>query len=561
MNKKLISLLLILLLTASLFCGCGEAPTSTEAPPSESSAIVDTSPVSPKTQTISQIIIGTTSVIETATRDEYAFDMLASGTSEPPLVYQDTNGDYHPLLAEFKTEDAVNWTYTIVNGMKWDDGEPVSAEDILFTLQYEDSAGSANFTDQTDSDGKTTKAIYTGYELSEDKMSITLTLASPNPRALSNMTSFRVMPKHIYEGKDNVSEAEARIGCGPYMFEAFDKNAGTITFTLNPYYPQTPNVEKIVYRIFSNEDTMYMALQSHDIDMTWNYSQGVSATYLDVLSGSDSVTLESVPAGNAPAVLVFNNAEGIFTDKNLRKAVSCALDYNAFKTYFGSTYAQTPNSGFAPPATLGYKDTPALKTDLETAEKYMAEAGYTKKNEDGFYVNADGQVLSFALTVNSGKENHVGYAELVKTNLEALGIKVDLEILDKAAYNAKTSNKFSDNNISMDAAIFGYTSAGMGMGNGLGSIYVDGTHKVQGGAQVFDPAFQEIMTEIQQAKDLEQYKAAAGKLQDFYAEELPIIALYWDNLMYAHSSKYDNVTIDYTFGLSNVINWFTITEK
>lgn len=561
MNTKVISLLLTLLLTVSVLCGCGEASAPPQSPSASPSAPAETETTTAQGKSISQIVIGTTSAIETATRDEYNFDMLASGTSEPPLVYQDTNGDYHPLLANFKTEDAVNWTYTVIEGMKWDDGESVSAEDILFTLQYEDSKGSANFTDQTDSDGKTTKAAYTGYELSEDKMSITLTLASPNPRALSNMTSFRVMPKHIYEGKDSVSQADARIGCGPYKFESFDKNAGTITFTVNPHYPKAPNVEKIVYRIFNNDDTMYMALQSGDIDMTWNYSQGVPATYLDVLSGTDSVSLQNVPAGNAPAVLVFNNSQGIFKDKNIRKAVSCALDYKAFKTYFGSAYSQTPNSGFVPPATLGYKDTPPLETDLKKAQQYLAEAGYTEKNADGFYVDADGKVLSFALTVNSAKQNHEGYAELVKTNLEALGIKVDLEILDSAAYNAKTSNKFSDNNINMDAAIFGYTSAGMGMGNGLGSIYVDGTHPVQGGAQVYDPAFQDIMGEIKQARDLEQYKAAAAKLQDFYAQELPVIPLYWDNLIYAHSSKYDNVTIDYTFGLSNIINWFTITEK
>ena len=75
----------------------------------------------------------------------------------------------------------------------------------------------------------------------------------------------------------------------------------------------------------------------------------------------------------------------------------------------------------------------------------------------------------------------MGYAEMIKTQLEAFGIQVNLDTVDKDAYNAKTSNKFSENNITMEAAIYGYTAAGMGMGNGLGSIYVDGNHAVQGG--------------------------------------------------------------------------------
>lgn len=97
----------------------------------------------------------------------------------------------------------------------------------------------------------------------------------------------------------------------------------------------------------------------------------------------------------------------------------------------------------------------------------MKAAGYTEKNADGFYVNADGAAAAFTLTVNAAKETHVGYAEMIKTQLETFGIQVNLDAVDKDAYNAKTSNKFSENNITMEAAIYGYTAAGMGMGNGL----------------------------------------------------------------------------------------------
>lgn len=556
MKKRIISMLLAAIMLLSLAaCGTSQQPAAaTEAPAEASESPAESS------YAIDQLVIGTTAAIETATRDEYAFDMLASGVSEPPLVWQDDTGSYHPLLAEYSTEDAATWTFTIVDGMKWSDGEPVTAEDILFTLNYEDANGSANFVEQTDKDGKVTAAKYTDYVISDDGRSISLTLASPNIRMLSNMTSFRVMPKHIYDGKDSVSEDESRIGCGPYIFESFNKEAGTITFTANPDYPTQPTVEKIVYRLFGNDDTMYMALQSGDIDMVWNYSAGVPAAYQDVLAADDSIAFESLAAANAPAVLAFNNANGPFADENLRKAVSYALNYDTFKEYFGSTYAEVPNRGFVPPTTVGYKETDKLVQDTDRAAQYMADAGYTEKNADGFYINSDGNVASFTLTVNAGKEAHVGYAELIKTQLEEFGIKVELEAIDSDSYNAKTSNKFSENNITMEAAIYGYTAAGMGMMAGLATIYVDGTHAVQGGCQVFDEDFLNTVNEMKSAVSLEDYCAGAAKIQDYYAEHTPLIALYWDSMILAHSAALNNVTVDAVFGLNNINNWFTITK-
>ena len=487
--------------------------------------------------------------------------MLASGVSELPLVWQDAEGSYHPLLASYETEDSVTWVYTIEPGMTWSDGEPVTAEDILFTLNYDDANGSANFVSQTDEDGKVTEAKYASYAISDDGMSISLTLSSANVRELSNMTSFRVMPKHIYEGKDSVTEIDARVTCGPYMLESFNKEAGTLTFVPNPYYPLEPNVGKIVYRLFGNEDTMYLALQNGDLDMTWAYSTGVSGSYQDVLAASDTLTLESVAAANAPAVLAFNNENGLFADENLRLAVSYALDYDSFRTVFGSAYASNPNRGFVPPVTVGYKETEALGQDLTKAAQCMADAGYTEKNADGFYVNADGETCAFTLTCNAGKEAHVGYAELVKTQLEQFGIQVVLETLDADSYNAKTSNKFSENNITMEAAIYGFTAAGMGMKNGLASIYVDGTHPVQGGCQVFDEEFQAILSTMGEAKTVEEYTAAAGSLQDWYAAHIPLIALYWDSQILVHNAAYENFTVDAVFGLNNANTWFSITAK
>ena len=170
-------------------------------------------------------------------------------------------------------------------------------------------------------------------------------------------------------------------------------------------------------------------------------------------------------------------------------------------------------------------------------------------------------MFGFTLTFRSDRNNQVSCADIIKNCLEAFGMEVKLEGLDSASYNAKTSNKFSENNITMEAALFGYTSAGMSMGSGLGTIYVDGSHAVQGGAQVFDAGFKSAVTALGSAATLDAYAAAAAKVQDYYAEHMPLVGLYWDSLTYGASSKLTGLTVDNVFGLNNANNWFTVKTK
>lgn len=501
------------------------------------------------------VTIGITTAIERAVRGEYDYDMLASGNSETPLVYQDPQGAFHPLLADYFTADSKSWTYTVKQNMKWSNGEPVTAEDILFTLQYEDAHGGNYLT----GDGKK----YESYALSDDKTSLTLMLQTPNVRELNNMTTFRVMPKHVYEGKADaeVTEADGRIVCGPYVLKEFNRAAGTLTYDVNPFYPTVPEVKRLVYQYYSNPDTMYLALSSGKIDAVWSYSQGVPKTYAETLQNQSGVTLMTATAANAPAVLMFNCSKAPFDDKNVRNAVSYALDYPLFASTFGRTGADVPRRGFAPESTTGYSETSALEKNLTRATELLEQSGY-QKAENAKYFTKNGQTLSFALTVRSSNATHLRVAELVKTELETFGIQVNLDAVDANLFNVKTSNKFAGENggtVSMQAAVNGFTAAGMGMANGLGSIYVQGSHPVQGGCQVFDTRLNEILTEMNSATALEQYSVGAAKLQTYYAEEVPLIALYRDDFTYAYNTRLTGVKADAVFGINNIFSWLSVS--
>ena len=92
-----------------------------------------------KEDNISTVVIGTTSKIEKAIRDEYAYDVLASGVSEMPLIAKSATGEYLPLVADFATTDSKAWTFTVKEGLTWSDGVPVTAKDIVFSLGYEEN--------------------------------------------------------------------------------------------------------------------------------------------------------------------------------------------------------------------------------------------------------------------------------------------------------------------------------------------------------------------------------------------------------------------------------------
>lgn len=529
-TKKIIAIVLALVLLLSLF-GCKQ-----------------------QDDKIDGLVIGTMTTIEKATRDEYNYDVLSGMMTQMALVGTDENGNAVPQLATFKTTDSKTWEYTIKDGFTWHDGTKLTGEDVLFTLNYLDAEeGKTYFKGDT--------PTYTSAKLSQDKMTITFELANANVKDAGNFSTVRIIPKHIYEGKKmaEVSDSDSRIGCGAYIFEKFDKNAGTVSFVANKdYVDGLPNVNRVIFKMFSNEDTMYLALAHGEVDLLYTYSRGISPIAVKTLENNENVTLQALTSTNLPAVLTFNNSIPPFNDVNLRLAVKYAINYDKFVELFSSPYGETAREGFVPKGTIGYAESKELKRDLSLAEEYLKKAGYDKSDIVDGYHTKDGKRLSFVLTVNGGKEIHARYAELVKENLKDVGIEVVIETLDGNTYNAKTANKYSNGNPTHQSAIMGYTSAGMAMMSGLGTIYIDGNHTVQGGAQVFDPKFDEIISNLKSSNTIEQYIGHAKECQEYYANNAPAIALFWDSSVQAYNKKLSGLVVDSNFGLLNYRTWFSI---
>ncbi len=532
--KRIIALALALALLVSL-AACGKSGQgSADNGEGAQTAAIDT------------FIVGTTAEIVTANRSEYNFDVFSGTLSQLAPVRIDENGEFQPLLCSFSTEDSREWTLTVRDGMTWHDGEPVTAEDIRFTLEYLD--------EQNDTD--TYAGAYASIEVKDEK-NIVLTLETANPRMLSSLTTTRILPRHIYEGVANYAEVpneRANIGCGPYRFERFDADAGVVEFSAFAEYPDgKPAAQTVLLRLFDNEDTMYMALKAGEIDMVYKYSGGVDAAVIEDLEASGNLTLTPVSNTANSAVLIFNNSAAPGNNENIRKAIACAIDYEQFRTLFGSSYAVASTAGFVPKGTPGYIDTPVLERDLDAARNYLAQAGCADTDGDG-YVEYQGQKLSIPVMLRDDRPVHARYAELLKNNLEEIGIEIVLDVREVASFRELTEQQRAQ-----IAVITGLTPFGMAMRLGMGSEYIWAGNQM-GYAQVADEEYGALLEQAGSASSMEEYNAAAAQMQQYYAAHMPAVALFWDAHVQAFNSAYSGFAVDGTFGLLNAETWMHLKK-
>jgi peptide/nickel transport system substrate-binding protein len=502
------------------------------------------SPVSQGGQ-IDRLVIGTTTDLEAPSRSVYNFDVFSGILSQMAPVWMDEFGEFHPLLTEYEMVNPGVWRFTVLEGMAWHDGVPVTAEDIKFTIEYEalQSTGKAQTT-------------YSALNIIDER-TIEMELAVPNVRHLSGLTTMRIIPKHIFEGVElmaEATEAQHTIGCGPYRFTAFDAAAGTVEFTANESCPLgSPRVKTVIFRIFGSPDTLHMALKNGEIDLIYAYANGISVAAAADFAAYDTISLRAVKDTSNTAVFVFNNNRSPGNDPNIRKAVACAIDYDKFRELFGSEFSTPSTGGFLPAGSPGYIDTPRLTRNLEKAGDFLSAAGASDTDGDGI-VEYRGSPLVITLDMRNDLPVYQRYGELLKTNLAEIGIGLELKPEDVPTFRTVTEQTHSH-----EAMISKFTAYGMGMQAGVGTAYLDGNNPSLAQGQIMDPAFGDIVSRLKSALNPEDYAAAAADCQRYYAETMPAIALFWDSYIQAYNSKLDGFIVDGTFGLLNMQTWYSIS--
>ena len=388
-------------------------------------------------------------------------DLACTPVYEPLLVFN-IEGNAVPILAaEVPSRenggvaaDGKGATIKLKPGLKWSDGQPCTADDVVFTWEYvTDKATAAIGISSFDAVEKVEKV---------DDTTVRYTFSQPNP-AWFRPAQVRVLPRHIFAADKGANAKNSQnnlkpVGTGPYKVTEF-KPGDTITFAINENYrePNKPFFDRIELK--GGGDTASAAravLQTGDYDYAWNLQ--LEDSILKQLETGGKGIVDFGPGGGIERViyqLADPNKEvdgersspttqhPFFTDQKVRKAFTMGCDLESVVTaLYGRGGVVSPNILNDPPQFRSPNN--KFEFNLEKAGALLDEAGWRKS---GQYRAKDGVQMAvvFQTSINTLRQKTQA---IIKDGWEKLGIKTELKTIDSAVYfsadagNPDTNSKF-----------------------------------------------------------------------------------------------------------------------
>ena len=428
------------------------------------------------------------------------------------LVELDDNANPHPDLAQSweVSDDSTQYTFRLAEGVRWHDGEPMTSADVKFTfenvlLSYHSrtKGGLSSILESIDTPDDTT---------------VVFNFTQPYAALLQrlNSTEAPILPKHIYEGVEDVQTADANltpVGTGPFKLESYDID-NEITLVRNDDYFKEglPYLDRVVFRVIPDQNTQVLALEEGEVDYIWRVPGGE----IERLSGDDSITLHNINSGPGGGfcipTLTFNSEREVFSDLRVRQAIAHAVNREQMlaQVIFGQGRVATGpiNSQMA----FAYTDdVTGYPYDVDRANALLDEAGYAS---DGTRFSIDLLVFSFGVFPK--------YAEVMRQNLAEVGIDVEVMPLDRSAFIPKvfTERDFDTNIISYcnntDPSI------------GVARMYISsniGDIPFSNGAAYVNPAIDVLFDEAASTPDVARRGELYGEIQKILTAELPYLWL------------------------------------
>src|SRR3954451_22939217 len=315
--------------------------------------------------------------------------------------------------------DGKTWTYTMRANQKWSDGQPLTAEDVAYTINRAKKEEWLNYTSVVGN--LTAKAE------SPTTLVVTSSVADPKLPTLD----MYVLPEHIWEKQDAKAitkyAALDGVGSGPFTLEKFEKGQFA-RFKANPYFHGgKPAVDRVVLRNFDNPDAMVAAIKRGEIDA----AEDVPGTAFHQLEKDPNIVTVQ---GNQGAMeeLAINGGAGLkkphpaLADLRVRQAIAHAIDkrtiVNRVLSGIGTptdTLSVPPDPAWSPKIPDGQR----FDFDLAKAKQILDQAGYKDTNGDGIReMPGGGRPLKLRYAVRSEGTTAPATAELITGWLRQIGI-------------------------------------------------------------------------------------------------------------------------------------------
>jgi peptide/nickel transport system substrate-binding protein len=351
-----------------------------------------------------------------------------------PLFYGDAQGHINPGLAtEVPTvangdvsSDLKTWTFKIRPGVTWSDGQPLDARDVDFTWKLWDNP-------------KFGAATTTGFNLiksadvSSDNLKITFHLSQPYEAFVPAWTDalsaplpahhFSSMsPDQVLKSADNLNPS---VTSGPFMMSE-SKPGDHFTVVRNPkYYLASqgyPYLDKIVFRIVPDQDTILKDFQSNSITSSWF----LDVTKTPAYKALANYNLVANPNAANFEAMYFNLTNPLLSDVKIRQAMAQAIDYTALINTARRGQAVPLCTDHGKAYVPGYQaDAACPKYNPSAANALLDQAGYAK-GADGIRAKA-GKRLEFKYSTTANNPWRAADEEILQSNFNAIGIKLDVQ--------------------------------------------------------------------------------------------------------------------------------------
>jgi peptide/nickel transport system substrate-binding protein len=469
------------------------------------------------------------------------------GTTHVGLAYFGSDLTPKPLLAS-KWEiasDGRSIKFYLAKNATWHDGKPVTAKDVKFTYEYwrdkhlyREGMWLNQYLDKVDVLDDHTGEI----QLKEPYAYYVIKALFPTVYLVPEHVWRSVNETLAYEGSD------AMVGAGPFIFERYDKDADVAYLKANPnYFLGKPAFDVIEWKHFRTMDSMLLALKRGEIDVILDdvLPEGVLAPSL---LGEKGVTVEVGP-NQGIQYLIFNYRKYPMNVTDFRKAVSYAVDYQALVDAAEAGYGEVPGAGLIPSSVAEYRpDIPKLEYNLTKANEILDSLEYLDTDGDGIRNLPNGKDLSIQLFAWPGEPKDERIAEMICYGLKKVGIDAQPLITEDA-----TAQRIVYENKSFDMRVESHDPYMMALSFGLIDLV-----PVQYGTWD-DPRLMELYNSTMSAKSSAELKSAVSDLQDYYAKEMPAIALIWQKSIYPYrSDRFEGWIPLQGYGLTSYQSWFAV---
>lgn len=337
-----------------------------------------------------------------------------------------------PGLAESweTSPDGKTWTFNIRQGVKWHDGEPVTAHDVEYTYDRIIEEQQGNYVDYLDLVDTVTAT---------DDYTVEIVMKRPSTQLLSALVY--ILPEHVWK---DVSKKESKtyenccpvIGSGPFRTVEWRKGQFVRLEANKGYWGGRPHLDEIIYRIFNNNDAVAQALRSGEID----YTDGLNANLFNSLKNQPAIATHeaTIPSFDeigfntgADETIPDSNGHPALKDPRVRQAMHHAIDKQTLVERILLGYGEVGTT-IVPPfsAAYHYEPTPEERIDFDPQEanRILDEAGYEDTDGDGIREMPNGgRPLEFRYFVRSENNDTVKTSEFVTEWLRDVGIGTNVQ--------------------------------------------------------------------------------------------------------------------------------------